>query len=183
MQVERSPVNLLDAARVELAPGVRGPSRVPPTQFTPGPDDGFAYVVTLTVVHNGDRYVVERMECAQTDSGPPVDSSGLRIIPVAQLVSQAVVPYVWRGEPGERGSKWAPFVGASRDDAANGPTDEALRKVAVVYAVTYAVGQAPVKKVTEVFGVPRSTAGRWVTMARERGFLGPTTPGRAGEHG
>lgn len=183
MQIEHPSVNLLDAAKVELAPGVRGPSLVPPTKFTPGPDDGFSYVVTLTVVHDGDRYVVEKMECEQIDDGPPVDSAGLRLVPVARLVSHAVVPFIWQGEPQQQGSKWTPFGGASPDDAADGPTDDALRKLAVVYAVTYAVGEPPAKRVTEVFGLARSTAGRWITMARERGFLGPTTPGRAGEHG
>lgn len=183
MRIERPSVNLLDAAKVELAPGVRGPARLDATTFTPDADDGFPYKVALTVVYRGDRYVVDWMECTQLERAAPVDSAGLRLVPVAQLVSHAVSPFVWQGEPGERGSKWTPFAGAGRDDAMNGPTDEALRKVAVVYAVTYAVGQAPVKKVTEVFGLARSTAGRWVTLARERGFLGPTTPGRAGEHG
>lgn len=176
-------MNLLEAAKVELAPGVRGPARLDPTTFTPDPDDGFPYRVALTVVYEDGRYVVERMACSQLDGGPPVDSAGLRQVPIAKLVTHTVVPFVWQGEPAARGSKWTPFAGASSDDAADGPTEDALRKLAVVYAVAYACGQPPAKRATEVFGLARSTAGRWITMARERGFLGPTTPGRAGEHG
>lgn len=183
VKIERPTVNLLDAAKVELAPGVRGPAWLGPTTFTPDPDDGFPYRVALTVVHADARYVVERMECSQLDGGPPVDSAGLRLVPVAQLVSHAIVPYVWQGEPAETGSKWTPFAGVSPDDAVDGPTDDALRKLAVVYAVSYACGLPPTKKAAETLGLVRSTAGRWVTMARARGFLGPTTPGRAGEHG
>lgn len=152
--------------------------------YDPGDDFGLPYKVELTVMFRDGRYVVERLVCTEVEGGPPVDSAGLRQVPIAKLVSHTVVPYVWQHDPEHEGpTKLTPFTGVSPEDAADGPTDDALRKVAVVYAVSYACGLPPAKKVTEVFGLVRSTAARWITMARGRGFLGPTTPGRAGEHG
>ena len=40
---------------------------------------------------------------------------------------------------------------------------------------------APTVAVAETFGVSRSTAGRWLKEARDRGILQPALPGRAGE--
>ncbi len=67
-----------------------------------------------------------------------------------------------------------------KDITGRGPTDEALRFVALAYRLAYALGEAPTKGVMERLKLPRSTAGRWVMRARERGYLGPTTPGAAG---
>lgn len=41
----------------------------------------------------------------------------------------------------------------------------------------------PVWAVADKFQVARSTAGRYVRQCRERGLLGPTSPGRKGENG
>lgn len=178
MKIRRAS-NLIGAASAVLAPGVRGPERASGI-FTPE-DDEFAYVVELSVVFSDGRYVVDKMVCTQLKGGRPVDSIGLRLLPIAQLVTHTVLPYIWRHDGEHEGStKLTPLAGLSPDDAADGPTDDALRKVALVYAVSYACGQPPAKRVTEVFGLARSTAGRWITMARRRGFLGETTPGRAG---
>jgi transposase len=61
-----------------------------------------------------------------------------------------------------------------------GPTDQALRMVGAVYRIAYLMGEPPTRAVAQTFQVPRSTAGRWVHLARERGFLGPATARRAG---
>lgn len=59
--------------------------------------------------------------------------------------------------------------------------DEHLRRVAAVYSEAMAkLSPHPVEEVVDVFRVSRSTAGRWVMLARQRGFLGPTKRGRAG---
>jgi transposase len=49
-----------------------------------------------------------------------------------------------------------------------------------VYQVAYATGESPTKAVMDRLGLPRSTAGRWIRMARKRGLLGPATPSKAG---
>jgi hypothetical protein len=60
-------------------------------------------------------------------------------------------------------------------------TDEQLRDVAETYRAAYAERRAPTAAVARRFHVSRSTAGRYVQRARERGFLGPTQPRVAGE--
>ena len=66
------------------------------------------------------------------------------------------------------------------DVAAAGPTDEALWWVAHIYRLALVKGDAPTKRY-ELMALPTSTAGRWVTLARQRGFLGPAEgPGKAG---
>lgn len=52
-------------------------------------------------------------------------------------------------------------------------TDEDLRAVADVYLAATARGEPPVLAVEKEIGKSRPTAGRWVMMARERGFLPP----------
>lgn len=50
-------------------------------------------------------------------------------------------------------------------------TDEVLRRVAAIYCDSLVSGGAPTQAVADELGVPRSTAGRWVTRARDRGIL------------
>ena len=74
------------------------------------------------------------------------------------------------------------YRASSRAPRKRGPiTDERLRQVADIYrAACFATG-APTNAVRDQLGVPRATAGRWVSLARQRGFLGATQPGVAGE--
>lgn len=62
--------------------------------------------------------------------------------------------------------------------------DEGLfRQVAAVYLDAFtdpAKQRAPTKAVQEHFSVSHSTATKWVRRARQMGFLGETTPGKAG---
>lgn len=59
----------------------------------------------------------------------------------------------------------------------NGPVDSTLREVAAIYRHAESMGARPVKMVTETFDLPRTTATRWVRMAREKGFLEPKKGG------
>jgi transcriptional regulator with XRE-family HTH domain len=63
----------------------------------------------------------------------------------------------------------------------NAVTDDHLRSVAGIYRCAVESGEAPTWAVAAAFDGSHSTAARWVGMARARGFLGGTTPGRAGE--
>lgn len=56
-----------------------------------------------------------------------------------------------------------------------------MKWVAHFYRLGYAISYGPTKQVAESLGLKRSTAGRWVGMARERGYLEPAEePGKAG---
>lgn len=164
---------------VELVPGVRVAARF---EVRFAADDAVPVDVRMVVAFDGDRFHVEELCCHRADGRPPVTGEAIRAVPVAQLLGRAVVPHVFDVEPtgAEDGSIRATPVGAfGPEDVTSGPTDDALHKVATVYQLHYACGRPPTKAVEMIFEVPRSTAGRWVSMARDRGLLGPTTPGRA----
>jgi hypothetical protein len=65
-------------------------------------------------------------------------------------------------------------------EAGGGPSHQDLRAVADIYQLAYLTGASPTKTVMERFGLPRSTASRWIRLAREHGLLGPATPRKAG---
>lgn len=94
--------------------------------------------------------------------GKPVTLAGIRDIPLARLMREAL------GQ--------AP----RHTVASKGPTDTALRLVAAIYREALAHGDpAPANAVWQAIGGSRSTTGRWIVLARRRGFLGPARgPGK-----
>jgi hypothetical protein len=166
----------------QLTSGVLLPERLSAT-VAPETGDDLPYAVELDIVLVSGRYRVAALTLRQITDGPPITSAGLRDISINDLILHAVAPLALDSKdlkPPVHGP--AAFADAGPADVADGPTDRALQKVAAVYQLSYACGLRPAKTVTETFGLSRSTAGRWITMARQRGFLGPTTRGRAGEH-
>jgi len=60
-------------------------------------------------------------------------------------------------------------------------TDSMLKDVARVYRSAWEPGEAPTWAVAKHFHKSHSTAGRWVGLARERGYLGKADSTRGGE--
>ena len=60
-------------------------------------------------------------------------------------------------------------------------TDEHLGSVATIYRAAVEQGDPPTQAVADAMHAARSTAARWVMLARKRNFLGKATKGRAGE--
>jgi hypothetical protein len=58
-------------------------------------------------------------------------------------------------------------------------SDDQSRSAAEVYKAALKAGDPPTQAVADTFGVGRSTAARWIQIARDRGHLGPATPGKA----
>ena len=56
-------------------------------------------------------------------------------------------------------------------------TDDFLKEVARVYRAN--ADSAPIEAIREAWPSAHSTAARWVRLARDRGYLPPTTQGRA----
>ena len=172
-----------DGTVASLAPAVKSPMRWSAT-FTPdgGDESEPPYRIELNVVIDDGRFTVEQMTCTQHGNGPPVTSEGLRAIPVARLLAFAAFRNVFVVKNAPDGSSAVtPFDGADlAEGAKRGPTDDVLRKVAVVYQVQYACGLAPTKGVEDSFKLARSTAGRWIAMARERGLLPPAAADASG---
>ena len=146
------------------------------------------YSLEFSVVYEAGRFVVDWLTIRRRDDGPPVTSEGIREIPVAAFLRLAVEGNLMRVGPTIRdGNKstweltWAgPITLSERAQAGGGPTEQDLRAVADVYHVAYATGGAPAKAVMERLGLPRSTASRWIALARKQGLLGPATPRKAG---
>jgi hypothetical protein len=104
---------------------------------------------------------------------PGITGERLRKVKVAELVYHGAIAIT-------SGSVLPPSE--LRQMRPEGPTDRVLEQVARVYRISLVVGYPhPVRDVEHSFGVPRPTASRWVQLARQRGFLRPAKPGRAGE--
>lgn len=149
-------------------------------------EDFEGFDVAVTVVPSDGRLVARSVEVRQRDGGPPVTGEVIRRVPVASLVRQAggwvnfVEKFHPNGRPAVMKRRMIDKEGVDRLRQA-GPTDEALDWVAYVYRVALVLGNPPTGSVENVFELARSTAGRWVALARERGFLGKAEgAGKAG---
>jgi hypothetical protein len=167
---------------ISLGPGLTAPER-----FTYHVELGWGggeYNIDLEVVFEAGRFVVDRLIIQRSEFGRPITTEGIREIGVATLLHQAVELNVTQTAPtGDGGYKatWSTMpILSERARTGGGPSEEDLRIIAMVYQVAYATGTPPTKAVMLRAGVPRSTAGRCIRMARERGLLGPATPRKAG---
>ena len=172
--------NLIDVDgihAVDLGDGVRVPEHVT-IHAEPGEDDDLPYAVDLEVVVRDGRLVCETLALHALEGGEPVTTEGLRRVPVTGIMRHGLVGHVYEPVPGEP-AKFTTFA-PDPEIARNGPTEEALRAAAVIYRLAYALGEGPTKAVASALELTHSTAARWVATARDRGYLGPTTQGRAG---
>ena len=173
-----------EAKYISLGGGLGGWS-----PFTWPAEEGLPYRLELRVVHEDGRFVVDQLTVKRREGGPPVTTERLREVPIAALLRLAVESNVVRvsreatrdGDTSSWELRWAsPLALSERAKGGGGPSDEDLRTVAALYQVAYATGQAPTRLVMNRLELPRSTAGRWIRMARDRGLLGPATPRKAG---
>ncbi len=92
--------------------------------------------------------------------GQTIAASALRTIPLARITAagaNSIIPAHWP-EP-------APV------DAAAGPTDTVLTAVAAWYRRSLACGIPPQQEIADRLHVPKATAARWITRARDRGLI------------
>ncbi len=160
---------------VELAPEVRIPSR-----FSGNiQDDDLPYDIALEVAFEDGRFLCETLHCHRKPGGPPVKTELIRQLPVAELVRLLASEHrvrVTEPSPGELVVE--PFD-LPEPRTQDGPTEEVLANVALVYRFAFTTGESPTKAVVDHFKVSRATAGRWVSMARDLGFLGKTEERKA----
>ncbi|AVT37398.1 hypothetical protein [Plantactinospora sp. BB1] len=151
--------------QIDIGDGVTVPAEVTARGTFSG-----GYRAELVAAYDADsgRYVTRRV-VVEADDGQEVTGERLRELPVARLLrlatQGAVAPYLAQ-HPADMGKA--------------GPTTETLQQVARVYRLALLSGDAPTQAVAEWLAVPRSTAGRWVTRARDRGLLTVVDP-RAGK--
>ncbi|MEV4001017.1 hypothetical protein [Actinomadura sp. NPDC049753] len=136
-----------------------------PTRITVRAEARGLELVTLAAEYDGGagRYVARSI---QVDPIPGGEVTGelLRSIPVATIL-QGGVRSALQTMLLQRGERPPENVGKA------GPTTETLRWVARIYRLALLEGDAPTRAVAHVLSIPRSTAGRWVTRARDRGLL------------
>ncbi|MDQ3326023.1 MAG: hypothetical protein M3529_09975 [Actinomycetota bacterium] len=146
---------------------------------------GWSHDVDLRIGLDSGRLIAHELQVSRKDGGERVTSEVLRSVPVAKLVraAAACVQHVRARHDGGGmtvGPAWPSedelvYVERHRMD------DDTLRIVARIYRVAYLLGDPPTRKVEKLLDVPRSTAGRWVAAARERGYLSEAPgPGKAG---
>jgi hypothetical protein len=128
------------------------------------------YSLDFQARYERGRYVVEQLTIRRRADGPPVTTEGIREIPVTALLRASLEGYLAH----------APVELTEHARDGGGPAEQDLRAVAIVYQIAYATGAPPTKTVIQRLGLPRSTASRWIALARERGLLGPATPRKAG---
>lgn len=118
-----------------------------------------------------------------SDGGPPIRGDRLRQIHrvLIQTVLHILQPIPLDSRAGQ--PLLAVFAGWEdvKSIIKDGPTEDALKLVASAYRLSYVAGDPPAKSVQSLLGIPRSTVGRWIMLARKRGFLGPTEERKAGE--
>lgn len=161
-----------------------GPDLVAPETFTYRSQvtsgGGPLYDVEVDVVFEAGRFVIDRLAIQRCEGGPPISTEGMRQIRVAILLHVAVESNVMRPD-GHKVTDWPwLLLPSQRARAGGGLAEEDLRNVATLYQVAYATGNPPTKTVMDRFALPRSTASRWIALARKRGLLGPATPRKAG---
>jgi hypothetical protein len=181
---KRKPLNF-----IELGPGL-GIRR----EFTFRVEEERLYSLEADVVYEqpvGGRmghFVCNRLTVKRREDGPPITTEGLREIPIAAFLRLAVEanrirvgPTIREGNKSTWELMWAgPIALSERARGGGGPSDEDIRAVADVYQLAYVTGGAPTKTVMERLSLPRSTASRWIALARKQGLLGPATPRKAG---
>jgi hypothetical protein len=156
------------------------------------------YSIEMEIVLEESRFICRHLGVSrfdvQTDEeeqGPPVTSEGIRQVPMQELI-RAHAPRLlhrvkkvpntsndFRATLASDEFKVTPLRRLSfKRFAKSGPTDEALEHVALIYRLAYACNDNPTAAVVEAFGLPRSTAERWVSKARDLGFIDIPDPRR-----
>lgn len=162
-------------------------------------DIGLPVTVEIEVAVREGAVVCEMVSLRAREGGPPVTREMLRDVPVRALASALMAnsSLIWDfSHPGWGDVDTAKvFVvdGRSAPEEVQADirqrtvpgrrrrvTDELLGKVATIYRIHMKDG-APTLAVADELKVSHSTAARYVARARERGLLGRTTAGLAGE--
>ncbi len=145
---------------IDIGDGLRLPRRVEVKG-----QDVQGYDVAMSAEFNRDS---GRYECrslmVSAQEGTEVTGEALRSVPVQTVLRMGI-------EPAVKGFTALNMGPMPEDITEGGPTTRALKWVAYLYRVALIFGESPVRTVALGLGLPKSTAARWVTRARDRGFL------------
>ncbi|MFZ0877815.1 MAG: hypothetical protein WAN20_25385 [Pseudonocardiaceae bacterium] len=131
--------------------------------------------VEIDVVPENGRLVAQEVRVRRRPDGPPVTSEAIRSVPVAALTQFAAREVQRIVDIADNGEISAVLAGVPEEQVQyvrdHGLTDKTIEIVAHTYRLALLMGNTPTKMVEEWLEVPRSTAGRWIATARERGLL------------
>jgi hypothetical protein len=177
-ELEIQPVK--SAGLVRLAPDVSLPRRIKVRARTDAPLELEGEVAFSDA---DGRMTLTQLTFRQLPGGPPITGESLRI-PLRGLISLVVVRTIevtldTEPSPLARGLE----MYLLRDQQVERPPADwdKIKLAAALYRLAWIAGFRPTRAVVATLGVPRSTASRWIAEARERGYLGPTEPRKAGE--
>lgn len=142
--------------------------RVPADVVCEPGEYGSPYHVKLKIDFSGGRLGCTELTVKAPD-GETITGTALRVVPVASIVREAARLLVMGGKQEPDYMRYYPYT--PDFDVSAGPTEAALRGVAASYSVAYVLGEPPAKAVERDLGLPTSTAGRWIKLARDKGFL------------
>jgi hypothetical protein len=168
------------AEKVQIGPGVWGPKQVTWDRI-----QGDAMVLLeLEYEEALGRYVCTEFRASRAPDAQEakgyVTSEILRAYTLATWVLNALnlgEPVIWQLDNPDKIEPWGltPPKGLSKE----GPTERALRWTAHLYRCALAVGLNPAVQIEKRLKVSHSTAARWIRLAREKKYLGPSEgPGR-----
>jgi hypothetical protein len=124
------------------------------------------YDVTMRAAYNlhSGRFECRTLTVAAPD-GAEITGEAVRSVPVQTVLNTGVVSAL----QGVTTLNMGRLVPA--DITEGGPTTKALEWVAYLYRVALIFGESPVRAVAHSLELPKSTANRWITRARDRGIL------------
>ncbi|WP_285580120.1 hypothetical protein [Herbidospora sp. NBRC 101105] len=131
-----------------------------------------SYAVRLVVdVVEGDRLGCRELTMTSR-SGQPINGKALRLLPIGMVVRDMVRSLVVVESDESPGviSFEEPYLPEAMH-VGRGPTEDSQKAVALSYSIASARGDPPAKSVEQDLGLTAPTAGRWIRMARDRGFL------------
>jgi hypothetical protein len=142
--------------------------------------EGFDLAARIEPQHG--RLVITQLTIEQRPDGPPVTTDQIRSLPLtalAQAASRLVETAEFPTMENTESPDFTPDHIARL--VAEGPVEETLNVAAWIYRRALIMGEPPARAVQRTFDITRSRADRWISMARQRGLIGPPEgPGRAG---
>jgi hypothetical protein len=171
---------------IEIVPGIVGPELITddkPHFALPTPKGAVEYFsISIRFDREWWRYVCSELRARE------ISTELLRHVKIADWVGMELLLPTFDGHfvgpairklPNPDGRE--PWGLTAPEGASKRPNEHALAWVSHLYRYGLAVSYTPTKAVEEGLKLPRSTASRWIAMARQEGLLGPSEgPGRAG---
>lgn len=106
-------------------------------------------------------------------------AAAARPLPEGETGGPSLLSAIITGNPAEEVDFFLAQSNKHRKRKRRTITDDFLREVATVYADALQEGRPPKQAVSDELNGSYPTAGRWVSEARKRGILPPTSPGKA----